>query len=91
MCPKRIILSCLILCSILQLTDVAVFLATVLKEMLSHILFSSNAAADLQKGLPLYIFLLHTEHLRQHFKDELKRRKVNTSSSETGFQKQERM
>ena len=54
-------------------------------------LFSSNGAAGLQEGLPLHVFFLHTEHLRQHFKDEPKGRRVNASSSEAGFLKQERM
>lgn len=37
----------------------------------------------------LHVFLLHTEHLRQHFKEEPKGRRVGVSSS--GFLKEERM
>lgn len=50
-----------------------------------------NPAAGLQEGLPLRVFLLYTEHLRQHFKEELKGRRVNVSSSEVGLLKEERV
>lgn len=60
--------------------------------MLSHALvFFKWGTAGLQEGLPLHVFVLHTEQLGQHFKDEPKGRRVNASSFEAGFLKQGRM